>query len=207
MSSFPGICRFAKNTFGVWQSIDVLLGGAFTACEPWGKAYVGPKICNPARPLQESAGPSGPGIPKESPKSLPGGSKKCPKLSRNSRRSLKTVYFETSETVSRLSRTLFGPRGRKAPGDSLETLSGFRARRAQQTLVRGGRGFNQRYRATLRYYLCDTPYCTMPSQWAKHSPKKCNSLPLGTFAHLNKQNCAIPSSAPYHAIRVRYPKN
>ena len=28
--------------------------------------------CNPARPLQESPGPSGPGIPKESQKSLPG---------------------------------------------------------------------------------------------------------------------------------------
>ena len=31
-----------------------------------------PKDCNPARPLQESPGPSGPGIPKESQKSLPG---------------------------------------------------------------------------------------------------------------------------------------
>ena len=89
-------------------------------------------LCNPARPLQESPGPSGPGIPKESQKS--------PKQPRNSLRSLKTVYFETPETVSRLFRTLFGPRGRKAPGDSFETLSGFRARRARETPVRGGRG-------------------------------------------------------------------
>ena len=105
------------------------------------------KFCNPARPLQESPGPSGPGIPKESQKSLPGlpapGSKKCPKQSRNSLRSLKTVYFETPETVSRLFRTLFGPRGRKAPGDSFETLSGFRARRARETPVRGGRGSSE----------------------------------------------------------------
>ena len=78
--------------------------------------------CNLGSPLQESPGP---GIPKESPKSLPGpsgpGSKKCPKQSKNSLRSLETVYFETPETVSRLFRTLLGPRSRKAPGDSLET--------------------------------------------------------------------------------------
>ena len=54
------------------------------------------------------------------------GSKKCPKQSRNSLRSLKIDCFETPETVSRLFRTLFGPRGRKAPGDSFETLSGSR---------------------------------------------------------------------------------
>ena len=42
-----------------------------------------------------------------------------------------------SETVSRLFRTLFGPQGRKTPGYTLETLSGFRARRAQETPVKG----------------------------------------------------------------------
>ena len=68
------------------------------------------------------------------------GSKKCPRQSKNSPRSLETVYFETPETVFRLFRTLFGPWGRKAPGDSLETLSGFRAQRARETPVRGGRG-------------------------------------------------------------------
>ena len=49
-------------------------------------------------------------------------SKKCPKQSQNSLRSLKTVYFETPETVSRLFRTLFGPRGRKAPWETLWRL-------------------------------------------------------------------------------------
>ena len=48
--------------------------------------------------------------------------------------------FETAETVSRMFRTLSRPQGRKAPRDSLETLSGFRARRARETPVRGGRG-------------------------------------------------------------------
>ena len=70
-------------------------------------------------------------------KKSPGaGSKKCPKQSRNSLRSLKIDCFETPETVS----DTFEPRGRKAPGDSLETLSGFWARRARETPVRGGRG-------------------------------------------------------------------
>ena len=68
------------------------------------------------------------------------GSKKCPKQSRNSLRRLKIDCFETPETVSRLFRTLFGLQGREAPGDSFETLSGFRARRARETPVRGGRG-------------------------------------------------------------------
>ena len=68
------------------------------------------------------------------------GSKKCPKQSQNSLRSLKIDCFETPETVLRLFRTLFAPRGRKAPGDSFETLSGLRARRARETPVRGGRG-------------------------------------------------------------------
>ena len=97
-------------------------------------------------PLQESPGPSGPGILKQSQKSLPGpsgpGVPKCPKQSQNSLRSLKTVYCETPETVSRLFRTLFGRRGRKGPGDSFETVSGFWARRARETPVRGGRGCN-----------------------------------------------------------------
>ena len=93
---------------------------------------------------QVSEGGRRPGIPKESRKSLPGpsgpGSKKCPKQSRSSLRSLNIDYFETPETVLRLFRTLFGPRGLPAPGDSFETLSGFRARRVRETPVRGGRG-------------------------------------------------------------------
>ena len=72
------------------------------------------------------------------------GSKKCPKQSQTSLRSVETVYVETPETVLRLFRTLFGLRGRTAPGDSVETLSGFRARRARETPVRGGRGCKAR---------------------------------------------------------------
>ena len=101
--------------------------------------------CNPTRPLQESPGPSGPGIPKKSQKESPGAFRpRGPKSVRNSLETVsgvsKTVYFEAPETVSRLFRTLFGRRGRKAPGDSFETLLGFRARRARETPVRGGRG-------------------------------------------------------------------
>ena len=55
-------------------------------------------IATPPTPHREIPGP-------ESPRSLRGllatGSKKCPKQSRNRLRSLKTVYFETPETVSR----------------------------------------------------------------------------------------------------------
>ena len=83
------------------------------------------------------------------------------KESKNSLRSLKIDCFETPETVSRLFRALFGPRGRKAPGDSLETLSGFRARRARETPVTGGRGCGALSfrRATLwkaSFHLLDT---------------------------------------------------
>ena len=99
--------------------------------------------CNPARPLQESPGPSGPGrlesVSKESPGPSGPGSKKCPKQSRNSLRSLKTVYFQTPETVSRLFRTLLDP-GAGRPRETL--LRRFRvsqARRAWETPVRGGR--------------------------------------------------------------------
>ena len=79
------------------------------------------KIWDPARPLEESPGPFGPEIPEESPKeSPPPRSKKCPKQSRKSLRSLKTVFFETPDTLPR-----FGARGRKAPGDSFGDSSGI----------------------------------------------------------------------------------
>ena len=71
---------------------------------------------NPERVSKESPGP---GVQKVS--------ETVSKQSPESRNRL--LNFETLETVSRLFRTLFGPRGREAPGDSLETLSGFRARR------------------------------------------------------------------------------
>ena len=83
------------------------------------------RIATPPAPYRSLPGPPGQESQKESPKSLPGPSsprsKKCPKQSRLSLRSLKIDCFETPETQSRLFRTLFGPRGRKAPGDSLET--------------------------------------------------------------------------------------
>ena len=102
-------------------------------------------LATPPAPYRSLPGPPGPesrkSLKRRPLRGLPApGSKKCPKQSRNSLRSLKTVYFETPKTVSRLFRTLFGPRGRKAPGDCFETLSGFRARRARETPVRGGRG-------------------------------------------------------------------
>ena len=78
--------------------------------------------CNPGGPLQESPGPSGPGIPKESPKSLPGPSG--------------PGVQKVSETVSRQSpefRTLFGPGpndsfgipGPEGPGDSCKGQPGL----------------------------------------------------------------------------------
>ena len=123
--------------------------------------------CNPPTPYRSLPGPPGP----ESRKSLKRvsrglpapGSKKCPKQSRNSLRSLKTVYFETPETVSRLFRTLCGPWGRKAPKDSFETLSGFRTHRARETPIRGGRGCN-----------------SMPIIWARKGiPKNLSSQVFG----------------------------
>ena len=63
-----------------------------------------------ARPFQES--------PKESPGAFQPRCPKRPKQSWKSLRSLKTDCFATPETLFRLFRTRFGPRGRKAPGDS-----------------------------------------------------------------------------------------
>ena len=92
------------------------------------------ETCNPGRPLQESPRPGGPGIPKGP--SDPG-PKQCPKQSRNSLRSLETVYLR----LRRLFRHFLNA-GAGRPRDSLETLSGFRARRARETPVRGGQGCN-----------------------------------------------------------------
>ena len=60
------------------------------------------KSCNPGRPLQESPGPSGPGIPKESPKSLPGPS--GPRGPKSVQNSLKTVSGVSKQSISRLRR-------------------------------------------------------------------------------------------------------
>ena len=53
------------------------------------------------------------------------GSKKCLKQSRKSLWSVKKDCFETPETLRRLFQTLFGPRGRKAPGDFFGGSSGI----------------------------------------------------------------------------------
>ena len=80
-------------------------------CHLNGKLGDDVKCWDPARPLEESPGPFGPGIPEKSPKESPGlpapRSKKCPKQSRKSLRSLKTVFFETPETLPRLSQVIF----------------------------------------------------------------------------------------------------
>ena len=75
--------------------------------------------CNSARPLQESPGPFRPGTAKSLGESLPGPLEKVSEAVSNSLQSLKTVSFETPRLFETASDT-FRPRGRKAPGDSLE---------------------------------------------------------------------------------------
>ena len=125
---------------------------------------------NPERVSKESPGPSGPGA------------QKCPQQSRNSLRSLETVYLETLETVSRLFRTLFGLRGLPAPGESLETLSGFRAWTARETPVKASRGCNpedpflghfgseQRYLAPNLQFAAETLPTPRPPSWRTPPP-------------------------------------
>ena len=122
------------------------------------------QVATPAAPYRSLPGRPGPGIPKESPKSLPGafqpwGPKVSETVSKQSPESqnrlfypLREAIFPTRErenglcrgfslkkAVSPFSRRI-GPWGRKAPGDSLETLSGFRARRALWRLLQGAAG-------------------------------------------------------------------
>ena len=80
------------------------------------------KVGIPPTPYKSLPGPSGP----ESPKSLLEPSD--PGVQR---------VFETVLKESAVLDTFLTP-GRKAPGDSSETLRGFRARRARKTPVRGG---------------------------------------------------------------------
>ena len=88
-----------------------------------GQLFLDKRVGIPPAPYRSLPTPSGRKSPKSLRKSLQGlpasGSKKCPKQSHKSLRSLKTVYFESLETLSRLFRALFvGPRGQKALGDS-----------------------------------------------------------------------------------------
>ena len=99
--------------------------------------------CEPSRKLQESFGPSGPEIPKESEKSLPGppalGSQKVWKKSQKSpEETFSRLFPDFSDFFETFSR-LFGALGPEAPGDFFQTLWGFRARRARETPVARGR--------------------------------------------------------------------
>ena len=96
-------------------------------------------------------------------------------VSRVSKQSL--LRLRRKETVSRLFRTLFGPRGWKAPGDSLETLSGFRARWARETPVRGGfpsAGLDLQFRAPVREI--QIPWTRNCSKLPKRPPKIAHTL-------------------------------
>ena len=59
------------------------------------------------------------------------------------------------------------------------------------------------YRAILRYYRCDTPYRAILLREFRSPPKWCDTLPW--YLVLHRHICAIPSSATYRAIIVRYP--
>ena len=99
-------------------------------------------ICNPGPALQESPGPSGPGIPKESPKSL--GSPRGPKSVRNSLKAVSGVSKQSILRPRRLFLDCFehfldpGPEGRgrlfgdsfgipgpEGPGDSCKGRPGL----------------------------------------------------------------------------------
>ena len=100
-----------------------------------------PHFYNPARPLQESPGPSGPGIPKESQKSLPapsgpGAQKVSETVSKQSpksqnrpvlrrRRLFRTLFGNRSRKAGRLFSDSFGVPGPEGPGDSCKGRAGL----------------------------------------------------------------------------------
>ena len=93
------------------------------------------------------------------------GSKKCLKQSRKSLWSVKKDCFETPETLPRLFQTLLDP-GAFRPREALsETLRGFRARRARETPLRGGRYPNPR---VLRRALFGTFRALDTHSWSKN---------------------------------------
>ena len=59
------------------------------------------------------------------------------------------------------------------------------------------------YRAILRYYRCDTPYCAILFRGGITPPKWCDTPPW--YLVLHRHICAIPHFATYRAIIVRYP--
>ena len=90
-------------------------------------------VATPPAPYRSLPGPSGPEPQKVSEAFRP-------RRRKSVQNSLK--LSQTPEIVLRLFRTLFRPRGRKAPGDSVGDFLGFRARRARETPVRGWQGRN-----------------------------------------------------------------
>ena len=103
-------------------------------------------IWDPARPFKESPGPFRPGIPEESPKESRGVFR--PRGPENVRNSVGRVSGVSKNVLrlQRLFRDCFGhflDPGAGRPRETLwETLRGFRARRARETPLRGGRDRN-----------------------------------------------------------------
>ena len=70
--------------------------------------FLSPQACNPDRPLQKSPGPKGPGIPKESPKSLRPSGRGVQKGVRNSLETVSGVSKQSTLRLRRLFRDCFG---------------------------------------------------------------------------------------------------
>ena len=69
----------------------------------------------------------------------PGVLKVSETVSRQSPESQNRLFWDSGDCLETVSDT-FGRQGQKGPGDSLETLSGFRVRRRRETPVRGRQG-------------------------------------------------------------------
>ena len=121
--------------------------------------------------------------------------KKCPIQSRNGLRSLKVDCFETAETVSRLFRSLIWTPRAEGPGDSLETLSGFRALWARETPARGGRGCNTQSPLSLGHCSCKGT--------SQHKCKICSSEPFLSLRMCLSFLLPLYSSAP-EKLPVQY---
>ena len=95
---------------------------------------------DPARPTVSLPGRNE--SPRDSPGPCQGGVQKVSEtVSKESPESQDNLFRDSGDSFETASDT-FGPRGRKASGDPLETLWGFWARRAWETPLRGGRGPN-----------------------------------------------------------------
>ena len=82
-------------------------------------------------------------------------SKKCPKQSQESLRSLKTDCFETPETLLRLFGTVFGHLGQKAPGDSFGDSMGIWGPKGSGDSCKGQAG-PQGYLSGVQFLACPT---------------------------------------------------